>query len=204
MTLYRLQWVADARNAFPPEQCRFRLHHTTSDCITTIMRIFEQALHDGEMTMLLLLDIHLTLDSLPYASKISAVHALGFEGQLLNYVQAFVTDRTFTMCVRGVSSALRSVTCGVLQGSAFSPFLFILVLAPLTKCLRETAGFPVRSVVYANDVALYVRGPTHKCSPVHACMQEALQCVATFFRSISFMILAPKINAFFINHRAEA
>ncbi|KAH6922482.1 hypothetical protein HPB50_014851 [Hyalomma asiaticum] len=50
------------------------------------------------------------------------------------------------------------------KGSVLSPFLFNLVLAPLIECLPSAAPFPVRAVIYADDIALYVRGPTRQCS----------------------------------------
>ncbi|KAH6936246.1 hypothetical protein HPB50_015038 [Hyalomma asiaticum] len=51
-------------------------------------------------------------------------------------------------------------------GSVLSPFLFNLMLAPLIECLPSAAPFPVRAVIYADDIALYVRGPTRQCSRV--------------------------------------
>ncbi|KAH6931578.1 hypothetical protein HPB50_025467 [Hyalomma asiaticum] len=50
------------------------------------------------------------------------------------------------------------------DGSVLSPFLFNVVLAPLIECLPSAAPFPVRAVIYADDVALYVRGPTQQAS----------------------------------------
>ncbi|KAL3174904.1 hypothetical protein MRX96_010933 [Rhipicephalus microplus] len=140
----------------------------------------------------------------PHAFITSAGHALGVKRKLLNYVNALLTDRTFTVRVGGVTNALWSVSCGVPQDSVPSPFLFNLVPAPLTKCLPETAVFLVRSTVHADDVTLYVRGPTRMGSAVRTCMQEALQCVVNFVRSIGLTISAPKTKALVVHPRAEA
>ncbi|XP_075732610.1 uncharacterized protein LOC142775154 [Rhipicephalus microplus] len=140
----------------------------------------------------------------PYASIIIAVCALGAEGKLLNHDQAFLTSRTFTVRVGGATNVPWSISYGVQQGSFLSSFLFRLALAPLTKCLPQTAVFPVCLDMYAQDVGLYKRGPTLKRSSVRACMQQALQCVATFVRSINLMISAPKTIDRVVHHHAEA
>ncbi|KAL3221568.1 hypothetical protein MRX96_050219 [Rhipicephalus microplus] len=166
----------------------------TADCITSIVSTAKQALHYTKMAVLLLQDIQSAFDSFPHASIIT-IPTLGVEGELLNYVQAFVTSRTFTVHVGGATNMLCAVSCRVSQDSVLSLFLFIWVLVPLTKCLPETAMLPVHSAVYADDVALKKYEPTRKGSVKRTCMQEVLQCAAIFVRSSGFMISALKTKA---------
>ncbi|KAL3217363.1 hypothetical protein MRX96_032482 [Rhipicephalus microplus] len=97
--------IAEARNAFPPEECVFRPPHATADCITAIMSTLEQVLHNEEMAILLLLDIQSAFDSLLHGSIISAVRMLDVEGKPFNYVQAFLTNQTLFMCVGRLDGA---------------------------------------------------------------------------------------------------
>ncbi|XP_037520738.1 uncharacterized protein LOC119397378 [Rhipicephalus sanguineus] len=93
--LHRLHWIADACNVFAPKQCGFRQHRATADCLAAVVSTLEQALHDKEMAIHLLLDVQSAFDSLPHASIVGAVRSLGVEGRLLDYARAFVADRTF-------------------------------------------------------------------------------------------------------------
>ncbi|XP_037502333.1 uncharacterized protein LOC119376648 [Rhipicephalus sanguineus] len=202
MALHRLQLLAAARGVFAPEQCGVRPGRAAADCLAAVVSTLERALHDGEMAILLLLDVQSAFDSLPHASTISAVRALGVEGRLLNYLQAFLTDRTFCVRVGRATSSPRSVHSGVPQGSVLSPFLFKLVLAPVVKCLPETADLPVRVVIYADDVALNVRGPTRKCSAVRERIQTALERVAAFLEGIGLALSPKKTEALVVHLRA--
>ncbi|XP_075530078.1 uncharacterized protein LOC142563410 [Dermacentor variabilis] len=183
MALSRLQWIARARGALPPEQCGFRAHRSTGDCIAVIVGMLEQARRAGEAAFLLLLDVRSAFDSLPHESIISAVEALGVVGNLLAYVKAFHADRTFAVRVGRATSSPRPVTTGVPQGRVLSPFQFNLTLAPIIECLPKAGGFPVRAVVNADGVALYVRGPRTAIAEMRRELQEALDSVAGFLRA---------------------
>ncbi|XP_075556525.1 uncharacterized protein LOC142588575 [Dermacentor variabilis] len=202
MALSRLQWIARARGALPPEQCGFRAHRSTGDCIAVIVGTLEQARRAGAAAFLLLLDVRSAFDSLPHESIISAVEALGVVGNLLAYVKAFLSDRTFAVRVGRATSSPRPVTTGVPQGSVLSPFLFNLALAPIIECLPKAGRFPVRAVVYADDVALYVRGPRTAIAEMRRELQEALDSVAGFLRAIGLQLSSTKSEAFMVHPHA--
>ncbi|XP_072145540.1 uncharacterized protein [Dermacentor andersoni] len=203
MALSRLQWIARARGALPPEQCGFRAHRSTGDCIAVVVGTLEQARRAGEAAfLLLLLDVRSAFDSHPHEWIISAVEALGVVGNLLAYVKAFLANRTFAVRVGRATSSPRPVTTGVPQGSVLSPFLFNLTLAPIIECLPKAGCFPVRAVVYADDVALYVRGPRTAIAEMRRELQEALNSVAGFLRAIGLQMSSTKSEAFMVHPHA--
>ncbi|XP_037564592.1 uncharacterized protein LOC119444237 [Dermacentor silvarum] len=204
MTLSRLQWIADIRGVFPPEQCGFRTHRSTADCLAAVVGTLEQASRDGHAAFLLLLDVQSAFDSLPHDTIISAVRALGVGGRLLAYVRAFLTDRSSVVRVGRATSSPRSVTCGVPQGSVLSPFLFNLALAPISECVRSSGHLPVRTVVYADDVALFVRGPPATMAQMRLQLQAAADAVGDFLRAIGLRLSAAKSEAIMVYPRAAA
>ncbi|KAL3245812.1 hypothetical protein MRX96_058336 [Rhipicephalus microplus] len=94
-----LQWLTAPRSVFECEQCDFGPGRATAVCLGAVVSALEQTLYDGEMAILLLLEVQSAFVSLPYAYIISAVRALCVEGELLNYVQAFLTGRD-VFCAR--------------------------------------------------------------------------------------------------------
>ncbi|KAH7979798.1 hypothetical protein HPB49_011094 [Dermacentor silvarum] len=149
MALSRLQWIADIRGVFPPEQCGFRTHRSTADCLAAVVGTLEQASRDGHAAFLLLLDVQSAFDSLPHDTIISAVRALGVGGRLLAYVRAFLTD---------------------------------------SECVRSSGHLPVRTVVYADDVALFVRGPPATMAQMRLQLQAAADAVGDFLRAIGLRL----------------
>ncbi|KAH7960964.1 hypothetical protein HPB49_025357 [Dermacentor silvarum] len=202
MALSRLQWIADIRGAFPPEQCGFRAHRSTADCLAAVVGTLEQASRDGHAAYLLLLHVQSAFYSLPHATIISAVRALGVQGGLLAYIRAFLSDRTSAVRVGQAISSHRPVTCGVPQGSVLSPFLFNLALAPISECVRNTGHLLVRAVVYADDVALFVRGPPSAMAEMRLHLQAAVDAVGKFLRAIGLCLSATKSEELMVHPRA--
>ncbi|XP_072145145.1 uncharacterized protein [Dermacentor andersoni] len=202
MALSRLQWIADARGALPPEQCGFRAHRSTADCIAVVVGTLEQARLQRQAAFLLLLDIQSAFDCLPHDTILSSVRALGVEGRLLAYIEAFLAGRTAAVRVGGTVGSPRPVSCGVPQGSVLSPFLFNLALAPIIECIPKTGRFPVRAVLYADDIALFVRGPPSSTAAMRNQLQAALDIVANFLRAIGLRLSSTKSEAILIHPRS--
>ncbi|XP_070377385.1 uncharacterized protein [Dermacentor albipictus] len=182
----------------PPEQCGFRARRSTADCIAIVAGTLEQARLDRETAFLLLLDVQSAFDCLPHDTILSAVRALGVEGRLLAYIEAFLAGRTSAVRVGGTVGSPRPVSCGVPQGSVLSPFLFNLALAPIIECIPKTGRFPVRAVLYADDIALLVHGPTSATGEMRFRLQEALDGVANFLRAIGLRLSSTKSEAILI------
>ncbi|KAH7959820.1 hypothetical protein HPB49_014044 [Dermacentor silvarum] len=204
MALSRLQWIADIRGVFPPEQCGFRTHRSTADCLAAVVGTLEQASRDGHAAFLLLLDVQSAFDSLPHDTIISAVRALGVEGRLLAYVRAFLTDRWSVVRVGRATSSPRSVTCGVPQGSVLSPFLFNLALAPISECVR-TSG-PSLCVPWSTWTTWRSSsgGPLATMAQMRLQLQAAPDAVGDFLRAIGLRLSAAKSEAIMVHPRAAA
>ncbi|XP_049518152.1 uncharacterized protein LOC125943281 [Dermacentor silvarum] len=166
MALSRLQWIADIRGIFTPEQCGFRAHRSTADCFAAVVCMLEQASREGRAAYLPLLDVQSAFDFLPHATIISAVRSLGVEARLLAYVQALLTDRA--------------------------------------ERVPSNGHLPVRAVVRADDVALFVRGPPSAMRQMRMRLQAAVDAVGDFLRAIVLRLSAVKSEAIKVQPRAAA
>ncbi|XP_075556506.1 uncharacterized protein LOC142588548 [Dermacentor variabilis] len=103
-------------------------------------------------------------DSLPHAVVQQGLDLLGSCGNLREFISSsFLHNRP------------RPVTEGAPQGSVVSPFLLDLALARLPDALPIDPHFPVQSSIYADDIALWVRGPPHhirKHRPYHLSQED--------------------------------
>ncbi|KAH7937032.1 hypothetical protein HPB49_007549 [Dermacentor silvarum] len=65
-----------------------------------------------------------------------------------------------------------------------SPFLFNLALASLPSAIPADLRHRVCISVYADDVALWTRGPTRSLPAVRSCLQRALDEIVSYFQAV--------------------
>ncbi|KAH7985271.1 hypothetical protein HPB49_026520 [Dermacentor silvarum] len=152
----------------------------------------EESLSRHEAGYLILLDVQSAFDGLPHATIIGCLHEMGVTGQLLQYIRAFVTDRTLRVRVGGALSDPRGVFSAVPQGSVLSPFLFNLALSRLPDFIPRTTSHEVRSAIYADDVAIFACGPTEVGYLVRASIQTAVDAVDEYLASIGLQLPATR------------
>nr|XP_037287166.1 uncharacterized protein LOC119180127 [Rhipicephalus microplus] len=199
VALERLEWIADQLGFFPEQQTGFRRHRCTADSISDVVATLEDARNSGDVAMLLLLDVENAFDGLPHVVIEAALDRLGISGCLRGFVTAFLSGRTFRVRVGKETSQPRDITAGVPQGSVLSPFLFNLALAGLPASLPTDTRFPARCSVYADDVALWARGPRQSIPAIRRSLQAALDAVITYLGGIGLKVSATKTEALLIH-----
>jgi hypothetical protein len=76
---------------------------------------------------------------------------MGIQGGLLDWFQSYLSDRKQTVVLRGVQSEVRSLTCGVPQGSVLGPLLFIVYINDLVEDIE------CDSFLFADDASILRR-----------------------------------------------
>ena len=75
--------------------------------------------------------------------------AYGITGNLLNWIKAFLSDRTQAVKVNGISSETEAVISGIPQGSVLGPALFIVYINDILDKIRSD-GF-----LFADDTKIF-------------------------------------------------
>ncbi|XP_049517215.1 uncharacterized protein LOC119441850 [Dermacentor silvarum] len=179
------------------------LTSVAADSLSEVVATLEESLSRHEAgCYLILLDVQSAFDGLPHATIIGCLHELGVTGRLLQYIRAFLTDRTLRVRVGGALSDPRGVFSGVPQGSVLSPFLFNLALSRLPDFIPRTTSHEVRSAIYADDIAIFACGPTEVGYLVRASIQTAVDAVDEYFASIGLQLSTAKTEALMVHPRA--
>jgi len=74
-------------------------------------------------------------------------------GKALDWFESYLSNRSQSVVIDGVSSETKTLKCGVPQGSVLGPILFTCYMSPLSDILRE---FDVKFHLYADDSQIYV------------------------------------------------
>ena len=83
-----------------------------------IIHIAYDNLFAGKQVAAVFLDVKKTFDSVPHHQLIRALHSIGIQGPLLNWLRGYLTSRSQQVILDGVAaSSPIAVTSGVPQGS---------------------------------------------------------------------------------------
>ncbi|KAK8780094.1 hypothetical protein V5799_018565 [Amblyomma americanum] len=201
VALQRLSWMASACGFLSECQTGFRRHRCTADSIADVVSCLKEAKQQGDVALLVLLDVQAAFDSLPHSTIEQALDELGVTGRVRQFVTAFLSNRSMQVRVGGTLSSPRSITTGVPQGSVLSPFLFNLVMAGLRSAIQQGLRHRVFCFVYADDVALWVRASRRPITSARQALQRALDEVQCFLADRGLVLSATKSEALFVHPR---
>jgi len=106
------------------------------------------------MSALCLLDISSALDIVEHDLLLQRLERqFGLCGTVIQWIQSYLSGRTFLAVYGDVLSFVVYVMCSVPQGSILGPLLFILYMADLAD---RAVKYGVSLHAYADDIQLYL------------------------------------------------
>ena len=95
------------------------------------------------------LDFSKAFDTVPHRRLLGKVEAYGIQGNLYNWISAFLHNRTQEVVVNGSKSAPAPVISGIPQGTVLGPVLFVIYINDL---LDEVSS---GGLMFADDTKIY-------------------------------------------------
>ena len=121
-------------------------------CELQLLRIVNEwtlCLDERKPIDILYLDFQKAFDKVPHIRLISKLQAYGIDGNLLSWINSFLSNRRQRVCVRGSFSEWSQVISGVPQGSVLGPILFILYINDLSEQIQSSLW------TFADDTKIY-------------------------------------------------
>ena len=136
-----------------PFQSAYRSHHSTETALLYVMNDLLLACDNGQSTLLSLLDLSAAFDTLDHGILLQRLHTtFGVCDTALEWFKSYLTDRTQSVVLNGVSSKPALLKQGVPQGSVLGPVLFSMCVTPLGNLTKR---FDIFYHMYADDTQLY-------------------------------------------------
>jgi hypothetical protein len=146
------------KNKISTRQAGFRPHYSTHDAIYRLQSAVFDALERDDLPAaehylsVAFLDISKAFDSVWHAGLLCKLSRLGVAGQLLRWLQAFLTDRRIRVVHNNSSSEWFNIFAGVPQGCILSPLLFLAFINDITDTLYR---YRCDAALFADDIGLW-------------------------------------------------
>ena len=154
MVYDRLLWHLELSNSLAFTQCGFRKHHSTTDHLVRFETFIRNSLLSSGHAVAILFDLEKAYDTTWKYGIMSDLHDLGLRGHLPNFIEKFLSDRTFRVRVGSTFSDHHEQDMGVPQGSILSPLLFNIKINNIVRSVNQG----VDNSLFVDDFMICARG----------------------------------------------
>ena len=144
--LQRNNLLSDMQHDFLPER----------SCSTNLLLFMDsraQAQDDGLISDAIFFDFAKAFNRVPHKPLLHKLQSYGVCGKLLQWINSFLTDRSFCVKVDQTVSSPAPVHSGIQQGSVFGPLLFLVYINDPTDVISS------RSLLYVDDLKIWTSVP---------------------------------------------
>ena len=126
-------------------------------------------LDDGNYVIAIFIDFTKAFDTVDHEILLYKLHRYGIRGHANDFFRSYLTNRTQYTYANGVRSDVRSISCGVPQGSVLGPLFFVLHINDLYKAIENVI---TRLFAYGTALILYEKDLNTLVSAVSRTVQK--------------------------------
>jgi hypothetical protein len=144
--------------------------------VTQLVEVYDDIVNSvasGKEVDVLYLDLAKAFDKVPHNLLLLKLQLHGITGQLLLWMQSYLSERKQRVVLEGASSDWLPVTSGVPQGSILGPLLFLVYVNDVPSCIINNSNI----ALFADDSKLYRAMGTNYD---HNLLQADLDCLHTW------------------------
>ena len=109
-------------------------------CVTQLLEVMEYLtdfLDEGNAIDIVYFDFKKAFDSVPHQRLLAKLRSYGISGNILNWIEGFLSNRTQRVRIENVYSEYAHVLSGIPQGSILGPILFTIFINDITDNLES-------------------------------------------------------------------
>ena len=145
----RLYWWSETSRLLDPSQAGFRAGCRTEDQLFRLSQRILDGFQRKEHTTAVFVDLKQAYDRVWRKGLLLKMRNAGINGNLYNWLKAFLSDRTIQTKVDDGLSSKAVLEEGLPQGSPLSCTLFLIFINDLPKALQ------IEKALYADDLAMW-------------------------------------------------
>lgn len=163
----RLLNFVEKHSVLHEKQYGFQKNKSTGKLLGEFTNTVHESLNKNHHVLVLFMDFSKAFDTLNHGKLLEALNRLGVRGTLANWLENYLSRRSFRVKINDTYSDDTAVLLGVPQGSKLGPILFILFTNELLRVFKNSIPF-----AFADDTAIVVK---------HRCLDTALQIMQNEF-----------------------
>nr|CAD2176268.1 unnamed protein product [Meloidogyne enterolobii]CAD2202716.1 unnamed protein product [Meloidogyne enterolobii] len=148
----KLTSFLETNNYLPTCQHGFRKNHSVITQLLETYNDYTLAIENKKCVDVIFFDLAKAFDTVPHDRLLKKLHHLGVTSDLLNWIEDYLLNRTFTVLVESNNSNEYPITSGVPQGSILGPILFISYIFDLIDFCKTDNVTPK---LFADDLKAY-------------------------------------------------
>ena len=146
----RLLKYLEENNLLDSKQGGFRPGHSTVDTIIKFTNDLYEGINENRGTVACFVDLKKAFDIVNHNILINKLALLGLSNSMILWVQSYIKNRTQRTLANNILSEVRTIECGVPQGSILGPLFFLVYINDMGTVFRES-----KYHLYAHDLVLY-------------------------------------------------
>ena len=136
----------------PPQQHGFRTGRSTVTQMLETLNDWTAELSNNHPVDVIYFDFEKAFDKVNHQLLVSKLHQVGIHHRIIDWIAAYLSDRSFRVVIGSSFSMPRRVLSGIPQGSVLAPILFNIYTFDLPFLCTPA---PVRCKMFADDIKKY-------------------------------------------------
>ena len=179
-----------------PHQNGFRPGRSTAEGIVQIIHSVQRGFQKQSYTIAVFLDLKNAFDKVNKTAVKIKIHNIGLRGRMVNFIDNFLTDRTFQVRCGNTYSATFKQDHGLPQGSVISPTLFLIMINDIFENISDPN---IKYSLYADDVAFWTTH--HDIDQAYNNIKTTLDKIQEWCEKWGLIISPNKSAAIVFSHR---
>jgi hypothetical protein len=169
-----------SNHIFDEFQSGYRQHHSCETALVSVLDAAYSALDEKQVMLLVLLDMSSAFDSVDHQILSNRLKQCGIIEKAHSWIMSYLGERKQLISINGVTSAASQVDCGVPQGSALGPLLFVIYLTGLREII---APHSINYRLYADDLQLFIPSSVAQLAATVKIMEDCIMAVKSWLES---------------------